>query len=54
MKLWMSATGALIAGAVLVGGGIAAILLLDDPEESTSFVPWIGPSGGGVTGQLRF
>ncbi|MBL8787459.1 MAG: PEGA domain-containing protein [Deltaproteobacteria bacterium] len=51
---WDRATGALIAGAVLVGGGIAAILLLDDPEESTSFVPWIGPSGGGVTGQLRF
>jgi len=51
---WDRATGALIAGTLLVGGGIAAILLLDDPEATTTFVPWLGPSGGGVTGQLRF
>jgi hypothetical protein len=53
---WTRAAGALIAGAILVGGGITAIVK-DEPDEpagSTTISPWFSPEGAGVSGLVRF
>lgn len=54
---WDRATGTLVVGSLLVAGGIVA-LIFDDGDDgdapSTTLVPWIGPSGGGLGGYVRF
>ncbi len=52
---WDRATGTFVVGGLLVAGGVIA-LLLDDGDEAptTSLAPWIGPSGAGLGGQVRF
>lgn len=53
---WTRAAGALIAGAILVGGGITAIIKdePDEPASSTTISPWFSPEGAGVSGLVRF
>lgn len=53
---WTRAAGALIAGAILVGGGITAIVRdePDEPKSSTTISPWFSPEGAGVSGLVRF
>jgi hypothetical protein len=51
---WARATGSLVAGGVLVAGGIVALLLDDGGEPETAVRPWVGPGGAGVGGRLRF
>lgn len=53
---WTRAAGALIAGAILVGGGITAIIKdePDEPTSSTTISPWFSPEGAGVSGLVRF
>lgn len=53
---WTRAAGALIAGAILVGGGITAIIKdePDEPKTSTTISPWFSPEGAGVSGTVRF
>jgi len=52
---WNRAAGTLIIGTLLVAGGIVAIVLdEDDDAPTTTVTPWIGPSGAGLSGQLRF
>lgn|GEM_PF-1607653 len=53
---WDRATGTLIVGSLLVAGGIVAIIFDDgdDGAPTTSVTPWIGPNGGGLSGQMRF
>lgn len=53
---WTRAAGALIAGAILVGGGITAIVKdePDEPKTSTTISPWFSPEGAGVSGIVRF
>lgn len=50
------AIGSIIAGVVLVGGGITAIIrdTPDEPTATTTISPWLSPDGAGVTTRLRF
>lgn len=53
---WARAAGSLIAGALLVGGGITAIVrdTPDKPTSSTTISPWLSPDGAGLSGTVRF
>lgn len=53
---WRRAAGALIVGALLVGGGITAIVrdTPDEPAATTTISPWLSPDGAGISGAVRF
>ena len=52
---WDRTAGTMIVGGLLVAGGVLAIVLTDDDAPTASYVlPWVGPDGGGLSGQLRF
>ncbi len=51
---WDRMTGTMIVGGLLVVGGVLAIVLTDDAPTASYVTPWVGPDGGGLSGQLRF
>jgi len=53
---WDRALGSLIAGGVLVAGGITAIIrdTPDEPTSSTTISPWFSTDGAGFSTNVRF